>query len=95
MKAPQLISADAHVVEPPDLWLQGLPERFRNRAPRQLQFAEGDAWQVEGVAKTLQDNGYDDLVVVENQTLSTPFWFRYRVHRLVALRLGPRSTRFF
>lgn len=50
MKAPQLISADAHVVEPPDLWLQGLPERFRDRAPRQLQFAEGDAWQVEGVS---------------------------------------------
>ena len=33
--------------------------------------ANSTPWQVEGVAKTLQDNGYDDLVVVENRTVVT------------------------
>jgi uncharacterized protein (DUF362 family) len=28
-------------------------------------------WQIEGVAKTLQDNGFEDLVVVENRTVVT------------------------
>ena len=28
-------------------------------------------WQVEGVAKTLKEGGYDDLVVVENRTVVT------------------------
>ena len=33
--------------------------------------ANSTPWQVEGVTKTLQDNGYDDLVVVENRTVVT------------------------
>jgi predicted TIM-barrel fold metal-dependent hydrolase len=44
-----LISADSHVVEPPDLWTARLPARFRERAPRQLRLPDGDAWQIEGV----------------------------------------------
>jgi len=31
---PPIISVDDHVVEPPDLFLRWLPERFRDRAPR-------------------------------------------------------------
>jgi len=31
---PRIISVDDHVVEPPDLFLEALPERFRSRAPR-------------------------------------------------------------
>ncbi len=29
-----LISADSHVLEPADLWLQRLPVTYRDRAPR-------------------------------------------------------------
>lgn len=29
-----LISADSHVMEPPDLWVQGVPAKFREQAPR-------------------------------------------------------------
>lgn len=45
----QLISADSHVNEPPDLWTSRVPARLRDRAPRIQQFSEGDAWVLEGV----------------------------------------------
>src|SRR5260370_469851 len=34
MDIPMIISIDDHVVEPKDLWLRYLPERFRSKAPR-------------------------------------------------------------
>jgi len=46
----RLISADSHVNEPPDLWRDRVPARFRDRAPRIEAFDEGDAWVIEGVA---------------------------------------------
>jgi predicted TIM-barrel fold metal-dependent hydrolase len=46
MKAYELISADSHVVEPPDLWENWLPKEFLPRAPKLVKDAEGgDAWQ--------------------------------------------------
>jgi predicted TIM-barrel fold metal-dependent hydrolase len=34
MEIPRIISVDDHVLEPPDLWQRGLPERFRSAGPR-------------------------------------------------------------
>jgi len=48
-RAYQLISADSHVNEPPDLWRDRVPAALRDRAPRIERFAEGDAWVLEGV----------------------------------------------
>jgi len=45
----RLISADSHVNEPPGLWAERVPARFRDRAPRIERFDEGDAWVLEGV----------------------------------------------
>jgi len=45
----RLISADGHVIEPPDVWTSRVPARFRERAPRMQRFPEGDAWILEGV----------------------------------------------
>jgi predicted TIM-barrel fold metal-dependent hydrolase len=47
----RLISADSHVVEPPDLWTGRVPQKYRERAPRQLRFEQGDAWVIEGLAQ--------------------------------------------
>ncbi len=46
----QLISADSHVNEPPDLWTSRVPAKLRDRAPRIERFEQGDAWVLEGVA---------------------------------------------
>ena len=34
METPRFISVDDHVLEPGDLWLRYLPQRFHDRAPR-------------------------------------------------------------
>src|SRR5262245_1544695 len=39
-----IVDADAHVNEPPGLWQERVPERFRRRAPRVERTPEGDAW---------------------------------------------------
>ena len=41
-----LISADSHVVEAPDLWEKWLPKEFQPKAPKLVKDSEdGDAWQ--------------------------------------------------
>jgi predicted TIM-barrel fold metal-dependent hydrolase len=39
-----IIDADAHVNEPPDLWIKRVPESYRSRAPRVERTDRGDAW---------------------------------------------------
>ncbi len=40
-----IISADSHVIEPPDLWEKWLPKKFQDRAPKLVKDeAGGDAW---------------------------------------------------
>jgi predicted TIM-barrel fold metal-dependent hydrolase len=43
-----VVDADAHVNEPPELWQEGVPERFRDRAPRLVTDAGGDCWMFDG-----------------------------------------------
>ena len=50
---PRLIDADTHVNEPPDLWLDRVAEKFRDRVPRMERFDEGDAWVGEGVIEPI------------------------------------------
>ena len=42
----QLISADSHVVEPPDLWQTRTDPRFRDKAPRVVRNGNVDNWVV-------------------------------------------------
>jgi len=43
------ISADGHVVEPPELWTSRIEKRFRDRAPRFESRPEGDYFIIEGM----------------------------------------------
>ncbi|UCE86566.1 MAG: amidohydrolase family protein [Deltaproteobacteria bacterium] len=48
MRDYRLIDADCHVVEPPHIWEQWLPKKFRDRAPKLVKDDEGgDAWQLQ------------------------------------------------
>jgi uncharacterized protein len=43
----RLISADGHVVEPPDMWTKYLPKQFHDRAPKLVKDEKGgDAWEL-------------------------------------------------
>ena len=53
MTTDKLISADSHIVEPPDLYTNRIEARFRDRAPRleRLDTPTGrkfDAWVIDG-----------------------------------------------
>ena len=43
-----LMSADNHIVEPPDLWTSRIEPKFRDRAPKLVEGADHDWWYVEG-----------------------------------------------
>jgi uncharacterized protein len=43
-----VVDADAHVNEPPELWQESVPDRWRDRAPRLVHDAEGDRWTFDG-----------------------------------------------
>jgi predicted TIM-barrel fold metal-dependent hydrolase len=45
----RLISADSHPNEPPSLWLDRVPAKYKDRAPRIERFEQGDGWVLEGV----------------------------------------------
>ena len=39
-----IIDADAHVNEPPQLWQERVPSKYRARAPKVLKTDDGDMW---------------------------------------------------
>jgi hypothetical protein len=43
-----IIDADAHVNEPPELWQEGVPAKWRERAPRVEHSERGDMWIFDG-----------------------------------------------
>ncbi len=45
----KVVSADNHIIEPRDLFLDRMPARFRDKAPRVLRGADGgDGWTWNG-----------------------------------------------
>jgi predicted TIM-barrel fold metal-dependent hydrolase len=48
MTSYRVISADSHVIEPGDLWLNYIDARFRERAPRLVQLPDEDVFEIEG-----------------------------------------------
>jgi predicted TIM-barrel fold metal-dependent hydrolase len=51
--ARQLISADSHINEAPDLWERRLPRRIRERGPRLVRTDDGkDVWVADGISPT-------------------------------------------
>jgi predicted TIM-barrel fold metal-dependent hydrolase len=70
MPSYEMISADSHVVEAPDLWEKWLPKEFLPRAPKLVKDAEGgDAWQYRpgtpavplGLVTTYPGRTYEDF----------------------------------
>ncbi len=43
-----LVSVDDHVIEPPHVWADRVPAKYRDDAPRMVATDEGDAWHYDG-----------------------------------------------
>ncbi len=61
-----IISVDDHVIEPPNLWQDRLPARFKERGPKVLRDERGDAWHFEG--KRIPVNGLVTMGGFERST---------------------------
>jgi predicted TIM-barrel fold metal-dependent hydrolase len=48
MTGRKLFSADTHAIEPPNLWLDYIEPRFKDRAPRVRREENGDQWYADG-----------------------------------------------
>ncbi len=47
MRTYNVIDADQHIIEPPDLWKEWLPSKFQDQAPQLVKDEDGgDAWQL-------------------------------------------------
>jgi predicted TIM-barrel fold metal-dependent hydrolase len=45
MSGPRIVDADCHILEPPDIWDNWLPEKYADKAPKLVKDAQGgDAW---------------------------------------------------
>jgi hypothetical protein len=44
----RLISADGHLMDPPDLWTANAPAKYQDQVPRMEHFDKGDAWVFPG-----------------------------------------------
>ena len=45
MSEPRIVDADCHILEPPDIWTNWLPEKYADKAPKLVKDAQGgDAW---------------------------------------------------
>ena len=47
----RLYSSDSHIVEPPDLWLERIDPRYKDRAPHLVHEENTDQWYVDGDMK--------------------------------------------
>ena len=47
-----IVDADAHVNEPPNLWQESVPEKWRERAPKLVSGERGDVWHFDGGKQT-------------------------------------------
>ena len=48
-----LISCDDHIMEPPRLWLDRMPAKYKDRAPRVVQIGGNDFWEYEGAKRPM------------------------------------------
>src|SRR5215218_1801086 len=49
-----IISVDDHVIEPPNVWQDRVPKKFRDQAPKMVTDDRGEAWVYEGVRKATE-----------------------------------------
>ena len=72
MTIAKLLSSDSHIVEPPDLWLERIAAKFRDRAPRVVQEDDGDWWIVDGHRTNSFQGGTQAGKRFENQAALRP-----------------------
>jgi len=66
----RFVSADSHVVEPPDLWTTRIDRSFRERAPRMIRERDVDYFVCEGAAIAKMSIGFTSAALTPAQEIS-------------------------
>lgn len=83
----KLISADSHINEPPDLWRDRVPEKYRTRAPQMVSLEQGDAWIMETSLDPINFGGNCSAGLPVEQRSA---WIRWEEVRPGGYLPGPR-----
>ena len=69
----KLVSADSHIAEPKDLWINRIDRRFVDRAPRILTTNEGDFFVIDGKTKIVEGTPGDGIgLLATNRKYTDP-----------------------
>ena len=79
----RLVSADAHVVEPRDLWLNRLPAKFQHQAPQVISRDDGDYFVVPNTELRPKPVGTEGAMIDTkiNGTIDGPTGYRFEQQR--------------
>jgi predicted TIM-barrel fold metal-dependent hydrolase len=79
----RLLSADAHVVEPKDLWLKRLPAKFQHQAPRVESMDDGDYFVVPNTDIRPKPVGTEGAMIDTkiNGSIEKPTGYRFEQQR--------------
>ncbi|MEU3163841.1 amidohydrolase family protein [Streptosporangium sp. NPDC006930] len=78
-----LISVDSHVVEPKDLWLKRLPQRFQHQAPQVQSTDKGDFFIVPNTGMSPKPVGTEGAMINTkiNSVITKPTGYRFEDQR--------------
>lgn len=74
MRQYKLISADSHINEPPGLWQDRVPAKFKARAPRMERTEKGHAWILEGALDPINFGGNASATKPYEERSPWMFW---------------------
>ncbi len=68
----KVVSSDSHVVEPPDLWVDRIDAKYKDRAPRLVAEEDGDWWYIDGrKTDSIGENVQAELRFTNPEALTT------------------------
>ena len=89
-----IISVDSHLIEPPNVWVDRLPAKYKDNGPRWISDEHGESWLFEGSKRIPVDAMSTNGAVYppENRAeMFRPHWRGARSHpRVTARRRGSR-----
>ena len=68
-----MISVDDHLIEPPNVWEDRLPAKFRERGPRWVSDDQGEAWLIEGSVRVPVNGAVTAASFLPPQPKPAPF----------------------
>lgn len=70
----KLVDSDAHINEPPGLWVDNVPSKYRDLVPHMERFEKGHAWVMEGVPDPINFGNNVAASIFRTKRSAWVFW---------------------